>query len=290
MSFPDLPSTFAPARSTPEHGAQVRQRRVSRRGTSRARLSRRTATAPAAPIPQRSSLSPTPRALLTASRPPHVRALPQETPLWRKGWVPAGASEATPLCNACGLLCAPRPPRVPARTPRFFSFVKFKKRSAVLLQLSSLPRFGSPFSKKESAPRRPPRKPRAPPFNPTVPSLRSLRSRGLTPFPTRTTVAGTSAAGSARGARPSTASARRRTTKRRSARQDPAPNSGSGATGATAGRTSRASSQTTPRVSERDARCRSRRRLRFVFRATSHLAIASITRSLSIKRRKIRKR
>ena len=115
-------------------------------------------------------------------------------------------------------------------------------------------------------------------------SLRTLpRSRGLTPFPTRTTLAGTSAAGSARGARPSTASARRRTT-RRSARQDPAPNSGSGATGATDGRTSRASSPTTPRVSERDARCRSRRRLRFVFRATSHLAIASITRSVSIKR------
>ena len=85
------------------------------------------------------------------SRPPHVRALPQETPLLRKGWVPAGASEATPLCNACGLLCAPRPPRVPARTPRFFPFVKFKKRSAVLLQLSSLPRFGFGRFRKKKA-------------------------------------------------------------------------------------------------------------------------------------------
>ena len=38
--------------------------------------------------------------------------------MWRKGWVPAGTTEATPLCNACGLLCAPRPPRVPAHAPR----------------------------------------------------------------------------------------------------------------------------------------------------------------------------
>ena len=210
--------------------------------------------------------------------------------MWRKGWVPAGASEATPLCNACGLLCAPRPPRVPARTPRFFSFVKFKKRSAVLLQLSSLPGFGSDVfeKRKRSATTAAETARAAVQPDRSLPSLR--RSRGLTPFPTRTTLAGTSAAGSARGARPSTASARRRTTKRRSARQDPAPNSGSGATVATAGRTSRASSPTTPRVSEWDARCRSRRRLRFVFRATSHLTRVSITRSLSIKRRKIRKR
>ena len=38
--------------------------------------------------------------------------------MWRKGWVPAGTTEATPLCNACGLLCAPRPLRVPAHAPR----------------------------------------------------------------------------------------------------------------------------------------------------------------------------
>ena len=53
--------------------------------------------------------------------------------MWRKGWVPAGTTEATPLCNACGLLCAPRPPRVPAHAPRgsfFVVFVRFFKRSA----------------------------------------------------------------------------------------------------------------------------------------------------------------
>ena len=55
---------------------------------------------------------------LTTSHPPHVRAFPQETPLWRKGWVPAGTTEPTPLCNACGLLCAPCSLRVPAHAPR----------------------------------------------------------------------------------------------------------------------------------------------------------------------------
>ena len=27
--------------------------------------------------------------------------------MWRKGWTPAGADEATTLCNACGILCVP---------------------------------------------------------------------------------------------------------------------------------------------------------------------------------------
>ena len=29
---------------------------------------------------------------------------PQDTPMWRKGWVPAGGAAAVNLCNACGIL------------------------------------------------------------------------------------------------------------------------------------------------------------------------------------------
>ena len=48
--------------------------------------------------------------------------------MWRKGWTPAGADEATTLCNACGILCVPlaspgfAPPRdFSEPTPRFGS-------------------------------------------------------------------------------------------------------------------------------------------------------------------------
>ena len=64
-----LLSTFASARSTPEHDAQVRQHRVPRRGTSRARPVRRTATAPAAPTVVASRRKqPTARADIVAPR------------------------------------------------------------------------------------------------------------------------------------------------------------------------------------------------------------------------------
>lgn len=45
-------------------------------------------------------------------------SLPQETPMWRRGWTPKGTDKAATLCNACGILYAPRPPSPHA--PRFF--------------------------------------------------------------------------------------------------------------------------------------------------------------------------
>ena len=58
-----------------------------------------------------------PDARRSAPNHPDVLSLPtpppQDTPMWRKGWTPAGADEATTLCNACGILC------VPLASPRF---------------------------------------------------------------------------------------------------------------------------------------------------------------------------
>lgn len=49
--------------------------------------------------------------------------------MWRKGWTPAGADEATTLCNACGILCVPlaSPRSAPPRDfPEPTSAVRFK--------------------------------------------------------------------------------------------------------------------------------------------------------------------
>ena len=61
--------------------------------------------------------------------------------MWRKGWTPAGADEATTLCNACGILCVPSPP--PVAPPRGFP--------------SQPPRFGLVFPRFRSADQKPPR-------------------------------------------------------------------------------------------------------------------------------------
>ena len=47
------------------------------------------------------------RAETTPTCSPSPTPPPQDTPMWRKGWTPAGADEATTLCNACGILCVP---------------------------------------------------------------------------------------------------------------------------------------------------------------------------------------
>ena len=120
--------------------------------------------------------------------------------MWRKGWVPAGTTEATPLCNACGLLCAPRPPRVPAHAPRVpVVFVRFSNEASSRLRFPFLKHAFS-FASTErhvSAARRLRRRDGPPPP--------SARSRARSVAPSRHTSfrsgTGTSAAGSARGAR-----------------------------------------------------------------------------------------
>ena len=94
--------------------------------------------------------------------------------MWRKGWTPAGADEATTLCNACGILCVPlaSPRSAPPRDfPEPTSAVRF-----------SLPCVFGRLTRNRSAPK-PPRRfvsadrlggpLAAPPLTPSSPLLPS---------------------------------------------------------------------------------------------------------------------
>ena len=166
---------------------------------------------------------------------------------------------------------APPAPRPRARAARFLSFSFGFSNEALRLV------FGSPFLKhalflrvyRETRLRRARRAPAprwtATPFRPVARS-RSVAPSRHTSFRSGT---GTSAAGSARGARPSTASPRRKRNPGLRLAPRPPPSSGSGATGATAGRTCPASSPTTPRAWGGDARWRSPRRAALAARRTT---------------------
>ena len=123
-----LLSTFASARSTPEHDAQVRQHRVPRRGTSRARPVRRTATAPTAPTVVASQ---PPRTLLT--RAAHLTSALSRRK--RPCGARAGCPRAPPRPHLCAMHAAScarpaRPASPRTRREVLVFFVPFFKRSA----------------------------------------------------------------------------------------------------------------------------------------------------------------
>ena len=171
---------------------------------------------------------------------------------------------------SCARPARPASPRTRREVP-FLSFSFGFSNEALRLV------FGSPFLKHalflrvygETRLRRARRAPAprrtATPFRPVARS-RSVAPSRLVSFRSGT---GTSAAGSARGARPSTASPRRKRNPGLRPAPRPPPSSGSGATGATAGRTCPASSPTTPRAWGGDARWRSPRRAALAARRTT---------------------
>ena len=172
-----LLSTFASARSTPEHGAQVRQHRVPRRGTSRARPGRRTATAPAAPTVVASQ---PPRTLLT--RAAHLTSALSRRK--RPCGARAGCPRAPPrprLCATHAASCArPASPASP-RTRRevLVVFVRFFKRSAssrLRFPVFETRAFPSRLQRRVSAPRAALRRRDGPP-SPSARSRAHARSR-----------------------------------------------------------------------------------------------------------------
>ena len=195
-------------------------------------MRRRTATAPAAPIPQRSSLSPTPANSSDHEPPPSRPRFPPGNALVAQGLGARGHHRAhAPMQRLRPPVRALLAPCSRARAARLFSFVISNDPVECLRLVVFKTRFATPRDD----------------------HLFLLSRSRVLAFSRSRVLAGTSAAGSARGARPSTGSARATTTLARSG-PSPALSSGSDVTGATAGRTCRASTPTTPRPWKKDAR------------------------------------